>query len=171
MMRQTRLFTSTKVRTQPGAYSAPEAYTIDVVSLRIVREKSVPYATKQLNSPDKVAELLNCILDFKSFDREALVVIPIDAKLKPLGINIAHVGSLTESTTHPREIFKYAILTNAYGIFIAHNHPAGDPEPSREDCIFTRKIKEAGELLGIKLIDHVIVAGETYFSFRENGDI
>jgi DNA repair protein RadC len=162
----TRLSTSTKVKTQPRAYNTTSR--IDIVSLRIVREKSVPYATKQLNSPEKVDELLNCILDFKSLDREVLVVIPVDTKLRPLGINITHVGTLTESTAHPREIFKYAILTNAYAIFIAHNHPSGDPKPSRHDINFTKTIKKAGDLLGINLIDHVIIATDGYFSFKEN---
>ena len=164
----TRLSTSTKVKTQPRAYNTRK---INIISLRIVREKTVTYSENQLNTPEKVVELLNKAINFKDFDREAMVVIPVDTKLRPVGINIAHIGSLTESTVHAREIFKYAILVNAYAIFIAHNHPSGDPKPSRHDINFTKNIKKAADILGINLIDHIIIAGNSYFSFRENNQI
>jgi len=167
-MRQTKLFTSSPIPAKKAHTATKSFFRIDIVSLRLVKEKSVPYTTKQLNSPEKVVELLNCILDFKNFDREAVVVIPVDTKLHPLGINIAHIGSLTESIAHTREIFKYAILVNAYAIFLAHNHPSGDPKPSHHDCNLTKTVKQAGDILGIKLIDHIIIAGDLYFSFKEN---
>jgi len=97
-----------------------------------------------------------------------MVVIPVDTKLRPVGINIVHIGSLTESTVHTREIFKYAILVNAYVIFIAYNHSSGDPKPSHHDCNFTKVLRQDGDILGIKIIGHIIIAGNSYFSFREN---
>ena len=79
------------------------------------------------------------------------------------------MGSLNASIVHPREVFKAAILLNAASIVVAHNHPSGDPAPSREDREVTRTLNEAGRLLDIPLHDHVIVGAEGYFSFREAG--
>jgi DNA repair protein RadC len=78
------------------------------------------------------------------------------------------VGSLNQSIVHPRELFKTALLSSAAAIILVHNHPSGDPTPSREDIEITRRLKEAGEILGVKLLDHIIV-GSSYLSFTERG--
>lgn len=79
------------------------------------------------------------------------------------------VGSLTASVVHPREVFKPAILSNAANILICHHHPSGDPIPSNEDRAITGRLVEAGKLMGISIIDHVVLGDERYFSFADEG--
>ena len=74
-----------------------------------------------------------------------------------MGLHRAHVGSLNASIVHPREVMKCAILNNAASIIVGHNHPSGDPTPSREDIEVTKRLAEAGKILGIDVLDHVIV--------------
>jgi DNA repair protein RadC len=81
------------------------------------------------------------------------------------------VGSLSASIVHPREVFQPAVAASAAGLIVAHNHPSGDPEPSPEDVAVTRRLREAGELLGIELVDHVVVAGRGYVSLKARGCI
>ena len=104
-------------------------------------------------------------------DREHFVVILLDRKNAPIGINTVSIGSLTASVVHMRETFKAAILANAAAILCGHNHPSGDPEPSREDRALTQRLVDAGKLLGIAVVDHVIVGDGTsaYFSFADQG--
>ena len=78
-------------------------------------------------------------------------------------------GTLTSCLVHPREIFQVAIQCNAAGIILFHNHPSGNPDPSREDRDMTRRLASSGELLGIKVLDHLIIAPGCYFSFCDNG--
>ena len=93
-------------------------------------------------------------------DREYFVVVCLDTKNQPTNINICHVGSLNASLVHPRECFKPAILSNAASIMVYHNHPSFDPSPSREDCEVTRRLVEAGKILGIDVLDHIIMGGD-----------
>lgn len=82
-------------------------------------------------------------------------------------MEIVSVGTLNVCLVEMREVFKHAILNNAAGIVCFHNHPSGDAEPSREDRLMTEKLKAAGELLGIPMLDHIIVTEEQYYSFKE----
>ena len=87
-------------------------------------------------------------------------------------MNIVSIGTLYSSLVHPREVFKTAILSNAASIILFHNHPSGDPEPSTEDTTITKRIKEAGTLMGIELLDHVIIGSEgRFYSMKEQGII
>jgi DNA repair protein RadC len=89
----------------------------------------------------------------------------------PYGINTVSVGSLTASVVHPREVFKAAILSNAAALLGCHNHPSGAPQPSREDRALTTRLVDAGKLMGIALLDHIILGdgNETYYSFADEG--
>jgi DNA repair protein RadC len=102
-------------------------------------------------------------------DREAFVALCVSTRNDLLGYNVVSVGSVNASIVHPREVFKAAVLLNAASLIIAHNHPSGDPAPSREDREVTRAISDAGRVLDIPLHDHVIVGEERYFSFKEAG--
>ncbi len=79
-------------------------------------------------------------------------------------------GSLNQSIVHPRELFKTALLSSAAAVILIHNHPTGDPTPSTEDIELTRRLKEAGEMIGIRVLDHIVV-GDSYYSFAERGHI
>ena len=96
------------------------------------------------------------------------MVICLDTKNQPINICTVSVGTLNSSLVHPREVFKTAILSNSNQIMLAHNHPSGISAPSSEDKAMTSRIKDAGVILGIELIDHIIIGSNEYFSFKEN---
>ena len=102
-------------------------------------------------------------------DRETFLVLLLDQKNRVTGVQVASVGSLAASLVHPREVFKAAILGNAAAIIVVHNHPSGDPTPSREDREITARLRLCGQELGIPLVDHVVIGAEGYRSFAEAG--
>lgn len=101
--------------------------------------------------------------------RECFWSLLLDGKNRLLKLRRISEGSLTAAMAHPREVFRPAVLDAAAAVIFVHNHPSGDPEPSREDISLTRRLVETGRILGIRVLDHVIVAGETYFSFADQG--
>lgn len=105
--------------------------------------------------------------DIKNWEKEVLVAFYLDSKNKIISREIVSIGTLNSTVTHPREIFRTAISRNANAIIIAHNHPSGSVEPSIEDIKVTEKLKNAGDIIGIKLLDHVIVFQDRYYSFTE----
>lgn len=147
-----------------GSGKIVEKY-IPLVRLSVIKEKEIPYAAGTINNPEKVAEFARNILN--GADREHLLVLSIDSKCRPLAIEIVSIGTVNATMAEPRETFKHAVLAGAAGIILAHNHPSGDCTPSEEDTIITKRVNEAGKLLGIPLKDHVIV-GDGYFSYHEN---
>jgi DNA repair protein RadC len=100
-------------------------------------------------------------------DREILLSIMLTVKNDLIGVETVSIGSVTASTTTPKDVFKSAILANAVSIIICHNHPSGDLTPSNEDIKITKQLIAAGELLGIKVLDHLIVSNQGYKSLRE----
>ena len=129
---------------------------------RLVKEETVILDPK-LTSPENVFQY--CI-DMQSYPQEIVRVIFLDTKLKVIGSKDVSKGTINSSMAHPRDIFREAILRSSTGIILAHNHPSGDPTPSKDDIELTKKIKKAGELLGINLHDHVII-GQTFYSLRQ----
>ncbi len=106
----------------------------------------------------------------KEADRENFIVMLLDTKNQIIGINTVGIGILDSVQIHPREVFKPAILANAASIIISHNHPSGDPTPSRRDKETSENIKAAGEILGIEVLDHIIIGEEgQYESLKELG--
>ena len=114
-----------------------------------------------------VARVLRPVFD--GIDREKFVVVLLDAKHRPIGVNTVSVGSLTASIVSPREVFKPAIVGSAAALLLAHNHPSGDPAPSAEDIELTKRLRDAGELLGIRVLDHVILGAGKNYSFVDAG--
>jgi len=102
-------------------------------------------------------------------DREHFVVVSLTTKNRVISIETVSIGSLNSSLVHPREIFKNAIRLSAAAIILAHNHPSGDPNPSREDLEVTKRLVEAGKLIGIEVLDHIIIGVDAYTSFKEQG--
>jgi len=124
---------------------------------------------KPLSNPADVYEYLRDGL--KNRDREFFVVLLLNQKNLPLGVNLVSIGDLAGSIVHPREVFKPAIAASAARIIVAHNHPSGDPTPSREDEAITKTLVQSGDLLGIKVVDHLIIGDDNYYSFGESGKI
>jgi DNA repair protein RadC len=106
---------------------------------------------------------------FEHLDREHFVVCGLDAKHRVIGINLVSVGTLTLSIVHPREVFKPLIVMNAAAWLCCHNHPSGDPAPSQEDRLLTKRLREVGDLLGITLLDHLILGEARHYSFVDEG--
>lgn len=100
---------------------------------------------------------------------EQFHVVLLNAKNHVLGVELISQGTLTASLVHPREIFKPAIRQNAHAVILAHNHPSGDPTPSREDREVTQRLIAVGKLLGIEVLDHLVIGHGRYTSFRERG--
>jgi DNA repair protein RadC len=144
------------------------AKRVNIVTIKMVREGSILYDVRKIGGPSDAATLGRRFLE--DSDREQLMVCCLDTKNQPLSMNVASIGSLNSSIVHPREVFKAAILSNAASIIIIHNHPSGDPSESREDLDITKRLKEAGKILGIDLIDHIIIGSEgKYCSLKEKG--
>lgn len=143
--------------------------SIQVYRLRLVREAQLDYApiTQPLEAERTVRSIATDLLD--GLDREAGVVLALDSRNRPIGCHIVSIGSLSASLIHPREVFKFAILANAASIIFAHNHPSGDTSPSRDDIELTRRLAEAGKLLGIEVIDALITGYDSLLSFKEKG--
>lgn len=148
--------------------SNKQAKRVNIVSIKMVREGSILYESRNINSPEIAAELGRKFIE--NSDREELIVCCLDTKNQPLSISIASIGSLSSSIVHPREVFKVAVLSNAASIIVFHNHPSGDTSPSTEDISVTNRLKEAGDIIGIKLIDHIIIGPDgRYTSLKEEG--
>jgi len=141
---------------------------LDIVSIKMVKESSVPYAEFTMTQPGDVVNLLRNFLE--GADRESFVAIYLNAKNEPNAIHVVSIGALDRCHVHPREVFKAAILANSSCIILAHNHPSGNPSPSREDIEMTSRLKKAGEILGVEVLDHVIVGDNGRFvSFKTKG--
>ena len=139
--------------------------------VRLVKESAslYDYDEKKLNNPYAVAKLLNEIFDMECLCEEHFVMLALDSKLRVVGAFDIHTGSIDSSIVSMRSLFSRAILCNANSIIVAHNHPSGISSPSCEDMSMTRKIKEAGDVLGIKLTDHIIIGEDNYYSFKNEG--
>lgn len=142
---------------------------ISTYSLRVVKESSGRYDidSKILSNPRVAVNLVNSVMELDSRTEELLVLCTLDTKNKVTGLFTVSQGSLCNSIVHPREIFKRALLQNSANIILLHNHPSGDPTPSREDINITERIKGAGEIIGIKLLDHIIIGNDCYVSLKE----
>ena len=143
---------------------------VNIVSIKMVKDGSILYEERKVSSPTDAAKIARRFL--MDSDREQLIVICLDTKNQPTAINTVSIGSLNSSLVHPREVFKPAILSNSASIIISHNHPSGETCPSSEDISITTRIKEAGKILGIELLDHIIIGSdERYVSIKERGII
>lgn len=107
--------------------------------------------------------------DYRNHKQEHFVVFYLDSRNGEIASLVFSIGTLNASLVHPREVFEPAIAHNAAQIIIAHNHPSGDPEPSEDDIVMTKRLNEAGKILGIEIVDHVIVSHDEWTSFKEKG--
>ena len=135
--------------------------------ISLVKEGAVVENAEALDSPAKAAALLRPLIGSKP--KEHFVLVAVNALSVPVGVVTVSVGTLSASLVHPREVFAPAILLNAAGIVVAHNHPSGDTTPSAEDKDVTRRLVHAGELLGIPVLDHLIVSANGHYSFKDAG--
>jgi DNA repair protein RadC len=121
----------------------------------------------EVTSPEAAAEVL--VPRFVGADRERCVVALLDTKHRLLEVVTVSVGSLDHTFMAPREVFRDALLANAAALVLAHNHPSGDPEPSRDDQQVTQRLVRAGELVGIEVLDHLVIGGLRWVSLARRG--
>jgi DNA repair protein RadC len=122
---------------------------------------------KLLNKTD----ILPLLSDIATHQQEHFVVLSLDSRRRLITKRVVFIGTVDAVIAHPREVFAGAVSDFATGIIVAHNHPSGDPTPSKQDIATTQQLIAAGQILGVTLIDHVIVAGRRHYSFQRNGMI
>lgn len=155
------------LRRLDGMGPAKAAQVLAAVELGRRTLLQCPPVRVQFDNPRAVAGYL--LPQFGSKPVEQFGLVLLDTKHRLLRTSIISVGTLDSSPAHPREIFRQAASASAAAIVLFHNHPSGDPTPSRDDVDLTRRLVQAGELMGIDVLDHVILADTRYFSFREAG--
>ena len=141
--------------------------TVRRVRLKQVCDGRIRFAVDRISRPREVYDAV--MPYYKGADREILSVLCLDAQNQPNSFNVASIGALNTTRTRPAEILKAAILSNALGLILIHNHPSGELDPSPEDLEFTRAVQRACELVGVDLYDHVIVTDDGFTSLRERG--
>ncbi|HYF82573.1 MAG TPA: DNA repair protein RadC [Clostridia bacterium] len=122
---------------------------------------------KPVKSPKDVADLL--MEDMRYLKKEHMKLVLLNIKCNLISVEEISIGSLNASIVHPREVFNPAIKKSSASIIMVHNHPSGDPSPSSEDIGITARISEAGKLIGIELVDHIIIGDGKYISMKEKG--
>lgn len=138
-----------------------------VQMVQLVCEGPSPFARRHLGNAADVYHAFRDVCG--SADREHFWSIALDNKHCIIGVEEAAKGSLTSTIVHPREIYKSVLLANAAAVIFVHNHPSGDPTPSREDLEITRRLRDGGELLGIRVLDHIVVGHGRYVSMVDDG--
>lgn len=134
-----------------------------------VRTSTVPSSRPSAATAQSVADIVCALLGDRIHEKEVVFQLSLDARSRVMVAREISVGSLMASVIHPREVYRKAFADNAAAIILAHNHPSGDATPSVEDHQVTARLAEAGALLGVRLVDHVVVAAEDYRSFKEQG--
>lgn len=143
----------------------PEEYpTYTVSSVVRCRQRRRP---PSLTGPRAVYDLMHARL--KRLDREHIYALLLNTKNVLISAELVSIGSLSATIIHPREILKPAIIASAASIILVHNHPTGDPTPSREDIEFTRRFAKCGKLMGIELLDHIVIGNGNFQSLKEAG--
>jgi DNA repair protein RadC len=130
-----------------------------------IREGTSDYAAEAVTDSQAVYSLFNFL---KQETKEHFIALHLDTKNRILCMDRVSTGTLTGTVIHAREVFKTALLSSAASLLLVHNHPSGDPTPSRDDILITEKLKGAGDIMGIPILDHIII-GEGYVSLKEKG--
>lgn len=159
------------MKTKQKKIATNNGFTVVLREIAVLREVQAEYAppSSPMNSPVAVASMLREYLSDKD-DVEHMIVIPLDTQNYPIGIHLVGKGTLNEITTAPREVFRSCVISNANAVIIAHNHPSGNLTPSNADINITNQLVEAGRILGIRVLDHLIftLKSEEYYSFAEH---
>ena len=143
------------------------------LSLSLAGELTVPYVAAPrtdapLSSPPAAYDYCRRLFPAHAAQEHVFAVL-LDVRNQALGWVRVGVGTATASLIHPRDVFRAACLLNAAAVLLTHNHPSGDPTPSRDDDHITDRLRRAGDVLGVALLDHVVVGVDTYYSYREHG--
>lgn len=126
---------------------------------------------RDICSPDKAVQVFNDVLYLNESDVERFAAIYVNNKKQLVAVHTLTIGLIDCSLVSPADVYKIALLTGANGVIVAHNHPSGDPEPSRDDLCITQRLAKAGEILGVSLLDHIVIGTNTpdWISLAERG--
>jgi DNA repair protein RadC len=144
---------------------------INVYELEMKKVKGVNIDVEKciIRSPECVHDIIQQVFNLSAKSSEHFGILCLTTKNKIAGAHIVSIGSLNSAIVHPREVFKTAILNNSSGFIMFHNHPSGDPTPSREDIEMTQKIAEIGTIMGIDVLDHIIIGDGSFVSLKGQG--
>ncbi len=151
----------------PGVGQAKASQVVAAVEFGRRLSLAKPSSRVSLASPERVADKL--MPRMRDYEREHFVALIVDAKIRLKKEVEVAVGGLSAAVIHPRDLYKQAIRANGAGLIVAHNHPSGDIKPSREDIVLTRRLSEAGKILGIDFHDHIIIGDGRWLSLKEQG--
>lgn len=145
--------------------------SINIYTLKQIRTKRHRYDLEDYSITSALTcyKVLQFLLDLKSEPVEKFGIISLNTRNKIIGIHIIGTGTIDKLYIEPREVFMAAMMNNAKAIIAFHNHPSGDPAPSRDDILLSQRLKEAGNIMCIELLDHIITGERNYFSLREKG--
>ena len=138
----------------------------ELMTMLVAAERKVPTRTIRMAS-----DVVPIIARYAKRRQEYFIVITLNGAHDVMRVHVVTIGILNRTMVHPREVFVHAIRERAAAVIMAHNHPSGALEPSREDRDLTKRMTDAGELLGIQVLDHVIISKNGYYSFLEKGDL
>ncbi len=158
-----------ELRAEPGVGPAKSASLLAALEIgRRLASRRLPQGAA-VRSPADVHHHFHPVL--RDIPHERFLVVLLDGRHRVMGEVVVSQGTLTASLVHPREVFRPALREAAAAVILVHNHPSGDPAPSREDREITQRLARAGEILGVRVLDHVIVAEQGFCSLREAGDL
>lgn len=140
---------------------------VNVVNVELVKESSFLYGNRAILSPSESVDLFNPLIGNKP--KEHFVVACLNTKNEPINVSTVSIGTLNKCIVHPRDVLQVALLSNANSIIVCHNHPSGEPTPSEQDISITHRLNECCELMGIKLLDHIILGNKNFISLKEKG--
>ena len=143
--------------------------SVPIWKVQLVRDGKAKTALRTITNSADAAAIV--IPKLAGADREHCLTVLLDTRNHVIGINTVSIGTVSASLVHPREVFKPAMLANASSLILAHNHPSGELEPSQQDVELTTRLLEAGRLVGIELVDHLIICEQAHFSLRASGRI
>ncbi len=159
--------TPEELYTVNGIGPAKAAVLLAAVELGRRLNKTSSSEPVDASSPDRIADIFMSRMRYLT--KEHFAVLMLNAKNQVIAEDEVSVGSLTSSPANPREVFSGALRRSAASVILVHNHPSGNPSPSREDVLITERLSKAGQILGIAVLDHIIIGNGTYISLREIG--
>lgn len=162
-----RGFSAEELRAVPGLGPARAAAILAALELGRRGQRTAAAARPVLRSAADVAALLHTQLSL--LPQEELWALLLDVKHRLMGVSHVYRGGLNAAFLRPAEVYREAVRRSAWAVIVVHNHPSGDPTPSADDLAATRWLEEAGEVLGVRLLDHIVIGREGYVSFREEG--
>lgn len=153
-----------KLTVQKGVGIAKACCLVAAFELGRRAARSSGHERPSIKTPEDAAALL--MPKYGNLEKETVGVLILDTKNKVIKDEVVSIGILDGSMVHPREVYRSAVISNAAGIILFHNHPSGDPTPSEKDIAVTRRISEAGKIMGLELLDHIIVARDRFVSLK-----